>query len=546
MNTTPPPDELQAAHARVIEGEAEPGDDELVAAALRNDPTLLEMTRRQMLVDALLRQEAEPASSEAFVAGVASRLFPESRADDDFVRRVGQALPRSASRWQAWRAPLAWAAALALLAGFGALKWQGAMTASPVTAQVVRVVELDEQSARTLTVGEVVTDRAVELLQGMVEMRTELGVQVVVEAPARYRWLAAERLMVSEGRASAEVPSGAEGFVIVTPDTEVEDLGTRFGVSVDREGRSEVHVFEGEVVARSQDGAASGEGKPARSVRQGEAIATGANGKKVQFTSRSSAFVQPDEISLVNPSVAAQSRLVEKWTANLLSDPSLILHYDPVVGPRGSLADGILVQETMPREGPLLGSKAVEFSAPEHRLVLKLKESRQLPQATMMTWVRVDDVQGRYQTICFADGAIPFNRVEPEYLGRFQWSFTKDTRLRFAIVGSTSRRAAEKGPVMALSRPNRRLGSSRWQHLAITYNADARRLAFFVDGKRFTPVGFESAPPLALPTQLHLGSVPTADEVRDLSGRMAFFTILSRVLSQEEIKSAHAAGNPYR
>lgn len=546
MNTHPLPEDLHAAHARVTEGEAEPGDDMLVAAALRDDPALLEETRRQLLIDALLRQEAEPASSEAFVAGVASRLFPQSEADEAFVRRVGQALPRRENARRAWRSPLVWAAAVVLLAGVAAWQWLGSTAPSPVTAQVVRVVGLDELASRTLMVGGVVTDGTVDLRQGMVEMRSQRGVQVVVEAPARYRWLAEERLMVSEGRASAEVPPGAEGFTIVTPDTEVEDLGTRFGVSVDRQGRSEVHVFEGEVVARLRDGAASSGDKPARSVRQGEAIATGSPVKKEQFASRSSAFVQPEEFSLVNQSLAAQRSRFDHWTEQLLSDPSLILYYDPVAGPRGALAAGILEQETMPQEGLILGREAVEFSAPEHRLILPLKESRQLPQATIMTWVRVDDVQGRYQTICFADGAMPFSRVEPEYLGRFQWSFTKQTRLRFAVVGSASSRATEKGAVMALSAPNRRLGSSRWQHLAITYNAKARRLTFFVDGKRFTPVAFQTAPPLSLPTRLHLGSAPTTDEVRDLSGRMDSFTILARVLSHEEIRSAHAAGTPYQ
>jgi hypothetical protein len=40
MNTNPIPDELQAALTRLIEGEAEPHDDALVAELLRTHPDL--------------------------------------------------------------------------------------------------------------------------------------------------------------------------------------------------------------------------------------------------------------------------------------------------------------------------------------------------------------------------------------------------------------------------------------------------------------------------------------------------------------------------
>jgi hypothetical protein len=55
----------------------------------------------------------------------------------------------------------------------------------------------------------------------------------------------------THGKLAAAVPRAARGYTIITPTAEVVDLGTEFGVSVDRSGASEVHVFDGEVVTRA-------------------------------------------------------------------------------------------------------------------------------------------------------------------------------------------------------------------------------------------------------------------------------------------------------
>jgi FecR protein len=50
-----------------------------------------------------------------------------------------------------------------------------------------------------------------------------------------------------EGSLTADVPEPAHGFTIDTPDIQVRDLGTRFGVTAGSVGNSQVRVFEGEV-----------------------------------------------------------------------------------------------------------------------------------------------------------------------------------------------------------------------------------------------------------------------------------------------------------
>ena len=49
------------------------------------------------------------------------------------------------------------------------------------------------------------------------------------------------------GKITARVGKNAHGFSIVTPQGKVVDLGTNFGLRIDRSGREEIAVFEGQV-----------------------------------------------------------------------------------------------------------------------------------------------------------------------------------------------------------------------------------------------------------------------------------------------------------
>ena len=84
-----------------------------------------------------------------------------------------------------------------------------------------------------------------EIQTGTVELLTAYGARVVIEAPAEFRFESGQRLRLSRGRLSAEVPPSAKGFTVVTRSGNAEDLGTRFGVDVPSKGAAEVHVFEG-------------------------------------------------------------------------------------------------------------------------------------------------------------------------------------------------------------------------------------------------------------------------------------------------------------
>jgi len=102
---------------------------------------------------------------------------------------------------------------------------------------------------------------------GEVLVALNSGATVLVSGPARFSIESSNRLFLESGELSAEVPSAATGFTVNTPRLNAVDIGTRFGVRVEENGDSELHVMEGAVEASR----ASGHSAPVL-VREGLAL----------------------------------------------------------------------------------------------------------------------------------------------------------------------------------------------------------------------------------------------------------------------------------
>jgi hypothetical protein len=89
-----------------------------------------------------------------------------------------------------------------------------------------------------------------QMSHGLMQLTFETGARVVIEGPADFIATTGTEAELAQGRISAAVPHIARGYTVLTPTSEVVDLGTEFGVTVDDSGNSEVHVFNGDVIAR--------------------------------------------------------------------------------------------------------------------------------------------------------------------------------------------------------------------------------------------------------------------------------------------------------
>lgn len=82
---------------------------------------------------------------------------------------------------------------------------------------------------------------------GTLRFEMSAGAAVCVSAPCEFEILSGKEIRVSYGRLTARLPNDEDELIIKMPGLKLTDLGTGFGVDVEREGTALVSVFEGKV-----------------------------------------------------------------------------------------------------------------------------------------------------------------------------------------------------------------------------------------------------------------------------------------------------------
>jgi hypothetical protein len=90
--------------------------------------------------------------------------------------------------------------------------------------------------------------REFTLESGLVEIGYNTGAKVILQGPVAYKVVSKNGGFMSVGKLTGKVATAsAKGFSVRTPTATVTDLGTEFGVEVDKQGNHDVQVFVGEV-----------------------------------------------------------------------------------------------------------------------------------------------------------------------------------------------------------------------------------------------------------------------------------------------------------
>jgi hypothetical protein len=393
------------------------------------------------------------------------------------------------------------------------------LAAQRVLATVVSGAGVAELSQGTALRGE----RHI-IAAGSVELITALGASIVIEAPAEFRFETEQRLRMMRGRLSAEVPPAAKGFTVVTPSGDAVDLGTRFGVDVPVSGAAEIHVFQGEVIAK-----ASGNTHK-ESLRGGDAVTMG-GGASTARDLRSSAFIQADEMNGLSAGLAAGQRArSEAALAALKNDAALIALLD---FESGAAKPGVF--RTVQGRWP--GSQAPEFVNVGDHLKLDVGGDREWSQLTLAAWVRLDRLGAPYQSLLHTDGWSQCN------VGQVHWMVTKDTTMRLALFGNTLAPDSDEAEGYPDSRSSVLPERGRWLHLTTVYDSAAMTVRFYLNG-RLDKVTHQT---IAYPARLGSAQIGNWDrQDRKLSGRVDELLLLGRAMSDEEVRVLFEAGNPYR
>lgn len=413
------------------------------------------------------------------------------------------------ARWMA-------AAACVALAAAGLWLWQGSHSAFATVVKDAGVSEL----ARGVAL-----KREMHVMNaGAVELLTARGARLVIEAPAEFRFESAQRLHLPRGRISADVPPAAKGFTVVTPSGDAVDLGTRFGVDVPVGGEPEIHVFQGEVIAKAAGAAEK------QSLRGGDAVTLGA-GASTRRELRSAAFILPDEMNDLSAGLAAGQRTrSEARLSALRDDAALIALLDFETAGAGS---GVFRQV----QGRWPGSRAVEFVSVGDHLKLDAGGGREWPRLTLAAWVRLDRLGASYQSLLHTDG---WTQDRP---GQVHWMLTRHTTMRLALRGNTLAPGSEEQEMFPDSRTPVLPEQGRWVHLAVVYDSAAKTVRFYLNG-RFDK---ESRQAIAHPARLGAAQIGNWDrQDRKLSGRVDELLLLGRAMTDAEITELFEAGNPYR
>ena len=95
--------------------------------------------------------------------------------------------------------------------------------------------------------------QVLDLKEGLAEVTFENGARMVLEGPSTFLVPGDDRATLLSGRMSAAVPRTAAGFTVCTNRLSINDAGTQFGLVAYANGGSEVHVFEGPLLAHAID-----------------------------------------------------------------------------------------------------------------------------------------------------------------------------------------------------------------------------------------------------------------------------------------------------
>ncbi len=167
------------------------------------------------------------------------------------------------------------------------------------------------------------TGQILDLASGVVELLLSSGAKVTIEGPARFEATSALEANLELGKIAAAAPRVARGYTVLTPTAELVDIGTQFGVLVNDQGDSELHVFDGDVVARSRGASASGELLHAR---ENEAMRFGsANPTPERIAARENDFVRqilPPQVPSKLPRLPLTDELSLWYAADMCTEYS--------------------------------------------------------------------------------------------------------------------------------------------------------------------------------------------------------------------------------
>lgn len=250
---------LHVAISTLLDGEADETLWQELNERLAGDDAAIQEYLELANLHALLSQKHEPALEPISVSqayskgrGILDSAPDRSESAQCLSILLNDCPPTTRTRSMRNSKRLAWCglAATVLVAGALAFAWHPGSTTSSdeyiaVLTEVSDVQWIDADPGKSPT--RLRRGQKMQLAGGVAEVIFSSGVAVVIRGPADLDLVSPMHVKTHHGIVRARVGEEAIGFLIETPNAEVVDLGTEFGVQVNAAGDTDVVVFEGSV-----------------------------------------------------------------------------------------------------------------------------------------------------------------------------------------------------------------------------------------------------------------------------------------------------------
>lgn len=408
-------------------------------------------------------------------------------------------------------------------------------------------------SARPAT-GSTLTSGWLRLASGTLQIEFFSGARLLLDGPAELRLDSENSAYLLSGKASAYVPEPAQGFVLESPRMNVKDLGTSFGMEVAKDKDPEVHVFDGSVELFTAEHKEKPLLLPAAKALQlrGETLH--------EVPIRRGDF--PDGENFSKRALADSVQRQANWNEavhDLAKDPTalVVFHFDEENEWKRAVTN--LVKDAPVEShativgagwtaGRWKGKNGLEFRTLGDRLRFSVAGAHQ--QLTAMAWIRVDSLPNDYNSLL-----LPTHYQQ----GSLHWNIERGGEMRLTQLSDISdpvNPLSWNGPVSGKGFSGLDLG--RWLCIVTTFDANSGEVIHYRDGVAVGSGSFSKKYPIVL-GEMEFGNWgadgKSSDNqwiltqlqnhrVRNFVGRIDHLSILSRVMSAEEIADFYQIGSP--
>ncbi len=384
------------------------------------------------------------------------------------------------------------------------------------------------------------------LESGITAIEFYSGARVIIEGPAIFELTSKNSAILREGRIRAQVPPQACGFSVSTPQIEVIDLGTEFGMAIEEDGHlTEVHCFSGSVDIYNDR--IKKNSKTLRSLESGEAVRIQPNSIQ-KVPANSMAFISYSELaqtSLENSMMRHQKwqKLIEEMRAD---EDILALYTFDGQGPRErSLVNQASFQNQF-SHGAIVGCRwtngrwpskgSLEFKSPSDRVHFQSTEPHQT--ITLSLWIRLDAMPRRPTSLLSSSEKLS---------NAMDWTLTPKGQITLKIQNDQNERNHSFTSPATLNR--NMLG--KWLHLVSVYNSTEKKVTHYLNSQKISEHKFPKSGLTALTfgnAEIGNSSIKASNgrtPIRHFTGRIDELAVFGRSLNNNSIDHLYRTGKPH-